>query len=367
MKALLLIGGFGTRLRPLTFSKSKPCIEFINKPILLYQIEALKKVGVVRIILAVGNIPEDFRTTVEEWRNTYNIDIVFSVEETPMGTAGPLALAADLLNEDLPGEKNPDVVFMFNSDILCEFPLQPLLEYHLSHGHEGTLMTTPVEDPSRFGVIVSREDGSIDAFIEKPKEYVGNHINAGLYCLNRSVVNYVPEAVKTSIERETFPHMANLRQLYSFPLDGFWMDVGKPDDFIDGAQTMMEYLDDLGHLHLPISPHALVSGLVDVSESAEVSPGAALGPNVVVGENVIIGPHARLKNCCIMAGSTIGAGAVVDHSIVGWGSTVHQWARVKNSVLGEDVRVHPELDVVGCKVMPHVEVKGDIRDEVVLY
>ena len=138
-----------------------------------------------------------------------------------MGTAGPLKLAQKHCVENNPS----GMVFVFNSDVICDYPLQRLIEFHKSHGKEGTLMVTRVEDPSRYGVIVAKEDGQIERFVEKPTVFVSNKINAGLYLFNVSMIDRIP-LQPCSIEREIFPKMADDGQLYQLPLEGFWMDIG---------------------------------------------------------------------------------------------------------------------------------------------
>eukprot|EP00842_Homolaphlyctis_polyrhiza_P005196 jgi/Hompol1/5678/HPOL_004625-RA len=186
MKALILVGGFGTRLRPLTFSKPKPLVDFANRPMILHQIEALAKVGVKEVVLAVNYQPEVMVSAMHKVEEEFNIKISFSIEPEPLGTAGPLALARDILAKD------DSPFFVLNSDVICDFPFKSLLEFHLAHGKEGTLMTTTVEDPSKFGVILLKPDSTqIDRFVEKPKEYVGNQINAGIYIFNPTILKRI--------------------------------------------------------------------------------------------------------------------------------------------------------------------------------
>ena len=159
-------------------------------------------------------------SAMKEVEEKYKVKITFSIEEEPLGTAGPLALAKDILGSDL------DPFFVLNSDVICEFPFKKLLEFHKSHGKEGTLMTTTVEDPSSFGVIVNvKESSEIERFVEKPKEWVGNAINAGIYIFNPQILDRI-QLKPTSIEQEIFPRMAVEGQLHSIPLEGFWADVG---------------------------------------------------------------------------------------------------------------------------------------------
>jgi mannose-1-phosphate guanylyltransferase len=185
MKALILVGGFGTRLRPLTLSRPKPLVEFANKPIVMHQIEALVKVGVKEVVLAVSYQSDMMVQYMESQAKELGIKISISKEDTPMGTAGPLALARDMLEDS-------DVFFVLNSDVICDFPLALLLQFHNSHGGEGTIFVTKVKDPSKYGVVLFDEKGKIQEFVEKPQEFVGDKINAGIYIFNPEILKRIP-------------------------------------------------------------------------------------------------------------------------------------------------------------------------------
>ena len=159
--------------------------------------------------------------SLRKYEKEYGIKITCSLEDEPLGTAGPIRLAKHLICADNPEE----LFFVFNSDIICDFPIKEMIEFHKSHGGEGTLMVTEVEDPSKYGVIVSQENGKIDSFVEKPSTFVSNKINAGLYLLSTKMIDWIP-LKPTSIEREIFPIMAKEGVIYSKVLHGFWMDIG---------------------------------------------------------------------------------------------------------------------------------------------
>ncbi len=165
MKALILVGGFGTRLRPLTLSVPKPLVDFANIPIVVHQIAALAKVGVKEVILAVNTAqPQIMQDYMKDVESTYGVKVSYSIEHTPMGTAGPLKLAEEALRKD----NEEGLFFVFNSDVTCDFPLHKMLEFHKAHGKEGTIMLTQVSDPSKYGVVLHDQDGLIADFIEKP-------------------------------------------------------------------------------------------------------------------------------------------------------------------------------------------------------
>jgi mannose-1-phosphate guanylyltransferase len=238
MKALILVGGYGTRLRPLTLTKPKPLVEFANKPMVLHQIEALKDAGVDHVILAVSYLSDMLEKEMSKEAQRLNIKITMSQEYEPLGTAGPLALARQHLETSYQTEP----FFVLNSDVICDFPFTDLLKFHQEHNCEGTIVVTKVDEPSKYGVVVyDQETGRIKKFVEKPKEFVSNKINAGLYIFSKKIFDRI-ELRNMSIEKEVFPFMASDSQLYAFELKGFWMDVGQPKDYLTG---MCLYLDSL--------------------------------------------------------------------------------------------------------------------------
>ena len=317
MKALILVGGFGTRLRPLTFSCPKPLVEFGNKPVLVHQIEALAKVGVTEIVLAVAYQPEVMQENLAAYEKEYGVKITCSQETTPLGTAGPLKLAEQILKTD----NESGMFFVLNADVICEYPFGDLLEFHKSHGREGTIMVFKVDEPSRFGVVVSDEDGRIQRFVEKPKEFISSCINAGLYLFNTSIIDRI-ENRPTSIEREIFPKMAEDADLYSFVLQGFWMDVGQPKDFIIGTRLYLQSLRKN-------SPEMLAegedkTGNVLIDPSARINGDCYIGPNVTIGPNCVIEEGARIANTVVLANSRIGAHSWISQSIIGWRSSIQR-------------------------------------------
>jgi len=354
MKALILVGGFGTRLRPLTLSVPKPVVDFANKPSVIHQIEALVEAGVDEVILAVNYQPEQMSQCMSLWEKKLGVKISYSRETTPLGTAGPLALARDLLNDGKP-------FFVLNSDVICTFPLKELLSYHLSHGGEGTIMVTKVDEPSKYGVVVSNDHGKIEKFVEKPKVFVGNRINAGIYIFNPSILDRI-ELRPTSIEKEIFPKIAAEGKLFCMTLEGFWMDIGQPKDFLTGLSLYLASLEERRPLELASGEGIIGPVLID--PSAKIGKGCFIGPNVSIGPNCVIGNGVRLQNSALLEGVEIGDNSWVNKSIIGWKSSIGKWSRIDNiSVLGEDVQVMDELFINGAKVLPHKGVTESIPIE----
>lgn len=220
------------------------------------------------------------------------VSLIFSHETEPLGTAGPLALAKDILL------KSSEPFFVLNSDVICDFPFKELEKFHRDHGKEGTIVVTKVEEPSKYGVVLYDETGCIANFIEKPQEFVSNKINAGMYILNPSVLSRI-QLRPTSIEKEVFPFMAKEKELFAMELNGFWMDIGQPKDFLTGwynfnptwptitnfysISGMCMYLNSLRQSNPQMLYEAPgIVGNVLVDPTAKIGQGCRIGPNVTV-------------------------------------------------------------------------------------
>lgn len=252
---------------------------------------------------------------------------------------------------------------MLNSDVICDYPFHQLADFHKSHGEEGTIVVTKVEEPSKYGVVVHKPShpSRIDRFVEKPVEFVGNRINAGIYILNPSVLERI-ELRPTSIEQETFPAICKDGQLHSFDLEGFWMDVGQPKDFLSGTCLYLSSLTKKGSKQLTSPSTSYVyGGNVLVDPTAKIGKNCRIGPNVTIGPNVVIGDGVRLQRCVLLAGSKVKDHAWVKSTIVGWNSSIGKWARLENvSVLGDDVTIGDEIYVNGGSILPHKSIKQNV-------
>ncbi|KAK4815103.1 hypothetical protein QYF61_015586 [Mycteria americana] len=418
MRALILVGGFGTRLRPLTLSRPKPLVEFCNKALLLHQLEALRQAGVSHVVLAVSYMSEALGAAMREQEQRLGIRISLSHEKEPLGTgrvraagsgrgrgraqagrrrpgdtgvgtgaAGPLALARDLLAEG--GEP----FFVLNSDVICEFPFAALARFHRQHGGEGSLVVTRVEEPAKYGVVVSEADtGRICRFVEKPRVFVSNKINAGLYIFSPGILQRI-QLRPTSIEKEIFPAMAQEGQLYAMELQGFWMDIGQPKDFLTGmcmylqalraqhpeklhsgpgvvgnvlvlcppVPTLAKWRGLYRELWLPSRPWCSPSSFQD--PSAKIGANCVIGPNVTIGAGVVVEDGVRIKRCTVLKGARIRSHSWLESCIVGWSCSVGQWVRMENvTVLGEDVIVNDELYLNGANVLPHKSIAESVPE-----
>jgi len=339
-----------------------------------HQIAAAVKAGVKHVILAVGWKADDMQEALAEFRTTYGIEITCSVEDSPLGTAGPIRLAEKIIRES--GDDN-EPFFVFNSDVICEFPLSEMLAYHKSHGKEGTICVTRVEDPSTFGVVVSNEDGQIVRFVEKPKEFISDRINAGLYILNKPVIDRIDPGVFRMIENDVFPKMASEGQLYSYNLAGYWADIGQPKDFLRGMKLHLASLENHQQETEIVTPRSKLyisptptpafevrGGTVLIDPTATIGEGSVVGPNVTIGRDVRIGKGVRISNSSIFEGTKISDYSHINESIIGWRNTVGKWSKVdNNTVTGEKVAIGDEVFINGAVVLPHKSIKEKIIQE----
>ncbi len=314
MRALILVGGFGTRLRPLTLSKPKPLVEFCNKAMIMHQIEALAAVGCAEVVLAVNYQPEKMREFLDEKGKELGIKITTSQENEPMGTAGPIKLAEGLLNDGEP-------FFVLNSDVSCEYPLQQMIDFQKRTGASGVLLATPVEDPSKFGVIIYDDTGKIERFVEKPSTFISRYINAGIYLFTPDIFNKI-ELRPTSIEKEVFPGMAAAGSLYVMELEGFWADVGQPKDFLTGMGLKLNSMRNTTAEALASGPDFVGNVLVD--PTATIGEGCCIGPDVVIGPGCAVGDGVRLQKATLLPGARYALMHLCQAPSVGWNSTVRR-------------------------------------------
>lgn len=351
MKALILVGGFGTRLRPLTLSYPKPLIEFCNKPMIMHQIEALAAVGVTEVVLAINYQPEKMRAFLDAKEAELGIKITVSRESEPMGTAGPIKLAEQHLNDGEP-------FFVLNSDVSCEYPFEQMIAYQRKTNAAGVLLATPVAEPSKFGVIIYDENGKIERFVEKPQKFISRFINSGIYYLTPAVFDRI-ELRPTSIEKEVFPAMAAEGLLNVMELEGFWADVGQPKDYLNGQALYLASMRHRKSALLAAGPQFVGNVLVD--PSAKIGDTCLIGPDVVIGPGCVIEDGVRLQSTTLLPGARVKSHSWISSSIIGWDCNIGEWVRIENnSVLGEDVTIKSELYVNQTVVLPHKTVSRDL-------
>ena len=356
MKAILLVGGFGTRLRPLTLLRPKPLVEFANKTVLEYQVEALVAAGVTEVVLAIGFQKEILVGFAERLRDRHKIKVTLSVEDQPLGVAGPVKLAEAHLTAANPS----GLFFLCNSDVICEFPFARMVETLKDRQALGVMCVAQVADPSKYGVVSSDSEDRILSFHEKPKSFVGDCVNAGVYLFKTEVLARLSLSPVTDMVHFLQP-LVQERRFFSLKLNHFWMDIGQPADFLKGSELFLEHLRRT-------KPHLLATGEgilgnVLVHPSAKVHPDSLLGPDVCVGENCVVAAGARLQTVCLFADSSVGRSSYLRQTIVSWRSQVGAWTRIEGlTVIAEDCSVADELLLVEAMVFPQKAVTESSRE-----
>ncbi len=321
MQALVLVGGEGTRLRPLTERMPKPAVTLVDRPFISYMVEWLASHGVDDVILACGFLPDRLRDVLGDGEPG-GPTIRYLAEPEPRGTAGAIRFAADLLDERF---------LALNGDTLTDLDLSALMAAHDERGARATIGLYPVADPSAYGLVRTAADDAVLEFLEKPSAEMlatldTDEINAGAYVLERTVLDLIPPDRAVSIEREVFPRLVG-DGLYGKRLEGYWMDIGTPERYLQASWDIIE-----GRVRTEV-PTAADGVLVDAG--ADVDPGAVVGPRAVVAAGCRVAAGARVTGSVLLPGCSIGAGATVSGSILSPGAGASEGAIIDGAVLGE--------------------------------
>jgi mannose-1-phosphate guanylyltransferase len=324
VQAIVLVGGEGTRLRPLTSDVPKPAVTLVDRPFLAYAIEWLAAHGVSEVVLACGFLPDVLRAALDDHEHA-GVTITYAVEPEPLGTAGAIRFAAAAL-----GDRLDDRFLALNGDVLADLDLSALARAHEERGATATIALHPVEDSSAYGLVRCDEGGRVLEFLEKTGEAVPGEINAGAYVLERSVLDLVPAGRAVSIEREVFPRLVG-EGLHGLLLEGYWMDIGTPERYLQASWDILE-----GRVETRVEPTS--AGLL-VAEGADVAEGAQVGPRAVVSAGCRLGARATVGESVLLEDCVVGEGAKVERSILAPGARVEPGAQLVNAVVGRDERV----------------------------
>jgi len=359
VQAVILVGGEGTRLRPLTSTVPKPIVPLVDRPFLVYMLEWLKGHGIDDIVLAMGYLPTAVRNVLGDG-SAYGVRLRYVEEPDPRGTAGALKFAEELLEERF---------LMLNGDVLTDLDLTAQIAQHESTGATATLALVPVDDPSAYGLVRVEDDGAVREFVEKPSadQIDTNLISAGAYVLERSILDLVAPDKNVSIEREIWPQLIG-DGLYAYAHEAYWLDIGTPERYLQGTFDIIEgnvqtaVRDDLGDSYRSVEPSAEIDGRVVppavVERQCQVADGAHVGPLVVLGQGASIGAGAVVERSVVLQGAEIGEGCVVRDAIVAAGARVGAHSQITGgAVLGEGVTIGADCVVTrGARVFPGVEI-----------
>jgi mannose-1-phosphate guanylyltransferase len=329
MKAVVLVGGFGTRLRPLTLTTPKQMLPVIDRPMLEHVVAGLGRHGVDEVTLSLGYKEDVFRDAYPD-AVCAGVALRYAVEPEPLDTAGAVRFAAEATGID-------DTFIVINGDVFTDLDLAAVWKRHHEVGAEGTIALTSVDDPSRYGVVPTTSDGRVLGFVEKPPpdEAPTNWINAGTYVLEPSVLERIATDRRVSIERETFPAIVDDGGLWAVESDAYWVDAGTPHTYL---QIQMDLLDGIRG-----------EKVAGVSADASIADGASVERSVVMaGASVAAG--AVLRGAVVNPGATIGSEAVIEGSIIGPDAVVGEGAKVTGlSMIGDGVVVEAGTALDGVR------------------
>ena len=343
MKAILLAGGQGTRLRPLTLHTPKPIVPIFDRPFLQYQIDLVRQIpGIDEVILSLNYQPGRIEDVFGDG-SSLGVTIRYVVEPEPLGTGGAIKYAAKGVADSL---------VVFNGDVLTQIDLAAVIALHKTRRARATIVLTPVDNPTAYGLVETHGDGRVKRFLEKPKadEITTNHINAGIYVLEPETFDRIPDGMPWSIERKYFPSLVERNETFvAYVYDGYWIDIGTPEkymqvhrDIMDGRFTTAPFASPptsriVSSSAATIAADAMVTGPCFIDAGAVVGAGARIGPYAVIGRGARIAEGAAVAETIVWPGCRIGPGASVHGAILGHRCQVGAQVNVNDgAALGDD-------------------------------
>lgn len=322
MQALILAGGKGTRLRPLTLYTPKPIVPVLNRPFLLYQIEILARAGITEIVLSLSYQPDKIEDLLGDGSD-YGVKLTYVTEPSPMGTGGAYKFAADTIRE---------TTVVLNGDILTDVDISSIIAFHRENKSEATLTLIPVDNPSAYGLVESDAENRILRFLEKPKaedleKLNVNTVNAGIYVLEPSILDLIPKNENSSFEYNVFPKILEQeKRFYACILnDNYWRDLGNPKSYLDA--------------HHDFFNGAIKGFSIDRSAKSDIATAAIVDRESVIGEGCIIKPNARIVNSSIGPGVHIEEKAIIENSVIWSHTRVSTSAEIRNAVIGRSCHI----------------------------
>jgi mannose-1-phosphate guanylyltransferase len=337
MKGLILAGGKGTRLRPLTLNTPKPVVPVANSPFLLFQIDLMRSAGIDEIILSLSYQPRKIEDLLKDGSD-YGVWIRYAVEGTPLGTGGAFKNAEEHIDS---------TAVVFNGDVLTDIDLAAVVAHHRKKGAVATIVLTPVENPSAYGLVETNPDGWIQRFIEKPgpDEITCNTINAGIYVLEPSVLKYMPKGEPYSFERGLFPTLLEHKEpVLSFISANYWIDIGTPQKYLEVHHDILSNKFASPRVAKSALDRATLPGGTVVDEKSLIDQDVTIREGVriensVIGKNCKIDVGVHIVDSVLWSGTTIDADARIDGSLVGKGCYIGRSANLRSGVVLGDKSV----------------------------
>ena len=349
MKAIILVGGQGTRLRPLTINTPKSMVPVLNKPFLEHIISHLVSHKISDIILAQGHLAQPINDYFGDG-SRFGARIIYTTEDKPLGTGGAVKNAESWLG---------DSFLVFNGDIFTDLDISSMIAFHKDKKAELTISTTPVEDPTSYGLIETDADSKITHFLEKPDwhQVTTDMINAGTYIMSSSVLKMVPDDTHTSFEREIFPRLLEQRRpVYAYSSDAYWIDIGRSEDYFDLNRDLL-----LGksRRYLLKTPDEVITGsCCRIAPTATITGPVIIGGNCSIGEMVSINGPSVIGDNCQIAG-----GVVIEESIIWNNVTISQGCHIKKAIIANHCCLGSGIAVYDSLLSDNVEIANGCRLE----
>lgn len=338
MKAVILVGGQGTRLRPLTLSTPKPMVPLANRPFVSYILEHLKSSGIKEVVFSMGYLPDGIKSYLGDG-NGSGLKLTYVVEDRPLGTAGAVKNVEEHIRD---GD-----FLVLNGDILTDLDLKGLIGFHRQSRAVGTIALTPVDDPTAYGLVRTGSRGEVLGFLEKPSwdQIDTNLINAGTYVLRGEVLDLIPPGVEHSFERGVFPRLVG-KGLYGFQSQCYWLDIGTPEKYLQAHYDILEKNVETSMSECLDKDFVCLQGRIDLD------PAAKLVPPVVIGDGSTIMAGARVGRMAVIGpGCTIGPGCVVEESVIQEGCALDEAVTVRGSIVARGAAVGPGAVVSGGAIV----------------
>lgn len=357
LKAVILAGGFATRLRPLSCTRPKILLPIVNKPLLQWTFERLESNHVEEVILAVNHQTEFLVRQCEIPKHGLQVKFSRDPPNKPLGTGGPIKKAERYVGRDSP-------FLVLNGDIFADVNYKEMLKLHEKKNGMATIALHEVGDPSRYGVVETGKDNVIKKFIEKPRssKAKSSMINAGVYILDPAILERLPRNRTISMEREIFPALAKEGKLYGYIYDGLWTDIGTPEDYFEINRILMERT--LEQPNIVVDKTVGIKKPVAFDASVTLGRRSIIGPNVVLGEAVSVGNGVRIRESILLGRTEICDNASIDGSIVGEGVVIGDSAKIsKGCIIGDYAKIGNKI-VLGerVSVCPAKEISENVLD-----
>ncbi len=358
MKAIILAGGFATRLRPLTLTKPKPALPILGKPLIVWILEALKGAGIDEVIVCVRYMAEQIEKAME---GVEGLEIRVVRERKPLGDAGPLKLVEKVVGLS-------ETFLVIYGDVFSDVDIARLVAYHRSMGALATITLVEVEDPTRYG-IAALDDGRIVRFVEKPsrEEAFSNLANAGIYVFEPEVLRFVPSDRPSKIARDLLPKLVDEGVAYGYIHKGLWIDIGVPHDYLKANIEALKRFYPEGYVDrgASIGEGVEIRHPVYIPSSVSIGRKSVVGPYVVLGERVSIGEGVRLKDSVLFNDVQVDDYSYIEGSIIGSACVIGKWCRIeRGSVLGDEVVVNDGIFIARrTYILPYKEVESSIHEE----